>query len=328
MSPSGKKIARLLGIAILTVLAGPMFLESSERIQIEITGGLSFLNPRDLNLFSAAEEKYNKRMFLDRLIGDQGYLWQNEYTGYFPNEFPRIRKAVPAGFRVKYLLTPSFSVSVSVEGFRRSEEVAFSGNLTVAPGWILSETKTYDPFRIGVSGLSVLGGLHYSMKVGWRTEVEAGLAAGWTWAAFDILSSWTYDIDLWDEYGERIHGSTNGHRLEGDGKGSGFAAKAMVRLNRALGKSWGFFVEAAASYSRIKSLSGGGRESSLTLPGATTWEGEWGIKKEVISRFWDDNFTVWVPTNYWEGWVAGQRDRDFILDLSAIGFGAGIYVRF
>jgi hypothetical protein len=41
-----------------------------------------------------------------------------------------------------------------------------------------------------------------------------------------------------------------------------------------------------------------------------------------------DSETVFVPTNYWEGWVAGQRDRDFVLDISSLRLVAGVYLKF
>jgi len=328
MSIRGRRIVRFAGIALLVLLAGSYLGAAPDRIQLELYGGFSFLNPKDLNLFSAAEEEYNKRMFLDRLIGDQGYLWQNEYSGYLLNEFPRITNALPAGFRIKYALSSAASVSIGIEGFRREENASISGTITVAPSWRLAESKTYDPYRLDLKGVSVLGGFHYGFAVGRNTEIEAGLAAGWTWASFGFLSSWTNSVELWDEVGDPVHFSTNGRRLEGDGHGNGFIGKATIRLSRALGKRLGFFIEAAASYSRLKSLHGGGRESSMTLPGATTWEGDWGVKKEVINRFWDEALTLYVPTNYWEGWVSRQYDREFVLNLSSFGFGAGVYCRF
>jgi len=59
-----------------------------ERFQIEVYGGLSYLNPRDLNLLSKAEEQYNQLLYIERHFG---------WTGYFINDFPRITSTVPAG---------------------------------------------------------------------------------------------------------------------------------------------------------------------------------------------------------------------------------------
>ncbi len=101
----------------------------------------------------------------------------------------------------------------------------------------------------------------------------------------------------------------------------------MLRLNRALGKRWGFFVETGALYCRLKSLEGGGRETRMSVPGDTTWSGAWGIKREDLDMPYG-TAEVLVPTNYWEGWTAGQRERDFVLDLSGLRLLAGIYLKF
>ena len=171
-----------------------------------------------------------------------------------------------------------------------------------------------------------MGGLQYRIPAGKSTEIELGAAAGWAWAKFDFLSSWTASLDLIED-GRVISSSVDGATLEGDGKGSAPTAKLMVRLNRALGRRWGFFVETAAMYCRVKSLDGGGRETVLDVPGETVWRGTWAVKREEIVLPYDSS-TVFVPTNYWEGWVAGQRERDFVLDVSGLRLVAGIYLKF
>lgn len=306
--------ASLFGIIILTVLS-PL-LQAEDRLQIELYGSYSLINPKDLNLFSKAEEQYNDIYFVQRLFG---------YRGYFLNDFPEITTAVPSGFRVKYLVSDRLAVSVDLEGFQRSEEIDLSGTLWYSPSWSLHQTKNYFPYRLGLKGISVMGGAHYRFPAGRSTELELGIAAGWTRASFDFLSAWSFTINFSDE--DYTSSSVDGGTLEGNGKGSGFAAKAMVRLNRSLGRGIGFFVETAAVVCRLKSISGSGRETRLGLPGETTWDGPWGIKKENIVTSWDEA-TVYVPTNYWEGWVADQRDREFILDLSSLRLGAGLYLRF
>ena len=102
--------------------------------------------------------------------------------------------------------------------------------------------------------------------------------------------------------------------------------QGMLRLNRMLGRRFGFFVETAYTYCRIKSLEGSGREALIGIPGETTWEGTWGIKKEEIHVLWGDK-EVLVPTNYWAGWIESQRERDFVLDLSGFRLVLGIVFR-
>lgn len=300
-------------IIILVVWTIPLM--GQDRFQLEIYGGISFLNPRDLNLLSKAEEQYNQLIYIERHLG-----WQ----GYFINDFPRISNIVPAGFRIKFHMSEKFSVSVEAEAFRRTRETSISGSFTYAPSWSLTEAKDYAPYRLSLQGLSMMGGLHYRFSFGQYNELEIGAAAGWTRAEFDFCSTWAHSIDL--IAGDFIHSSVDGGTLEGNGKGDGFAAKGMLRLNRALGRGFGFFMETSATYCRLKSIRGSGRETRLGIPGETTWEGSWGIKREDIEVSWG-SIAISVPTNYWEGWTAAQRERDFILDLSSLRLILGVYVR-
>lgn len=321
-SRSGIAASRgILALALVsTFLAGVagQGLAAADRIRIDVYGGLMLMNPRDLNLFGRAEERYNYILFQERLIG-----WTN---GYFTNDFPSLSKAFPAGLRLRYGLSGRLDLSVEVEAFRRTEEARIAGTFSYDEGYTLTESKAYDPFRLGVRALSVMGGVQYRIRAGRSTEVEIGAAAGWAWARFDFLSSWTAALDVISG-GEVINSSVDGATLAGDGKGSAPAAKLMVRVNRALGRRWGFFVETAAAYCRVKSLEGGGRETVLDVPGETVWSGVWAVKREEIDLPYD-SAVVLVPTNYWEGWVAGQRERDFVLDISGLRLVAGVYLRF
>jgi hypothetical protein len=305
------------GLAI-ALLAGAAGLEAGDRFRIEAYGGLMLMNPRDLNLFGRAEEQYNYILFQERLIG-----WTE---GYFTNDFPRMTRALPAGLRLRMRLNKRLDVAVEAEAFRRVEAARIAGTFAYEGSYSLTESKAYDPFRLEVRALSVLGGIQYRIPVGSSTELEIGAEAGWAWAGFEFLSSWTAALDLVSN-GEVINSSVDGVTLAGEGKGSAPAAKLMVRLNRALGRRWGFFIETAATYCRATSLEGGGRESVLDVPDETVWNGAWAIKKEEIDLTYD-RAVVLVPTNYWGGWVAGQRERDFVLDISGLRLVAGLYLRF
>lgn len=309
----------ILATAVL-FLAGSAWCAPEEargRFQVEVLGGVSLISPRDLNLLSRAEEQYNDIYFVQRHLG----VWQ----GYFVNDFPEIRYAVPAGVRARFRVTKALSISAGLEGFRRRENYPVSGWFSYSPSWTLTESLEYDRFRLGLEGWSALGGVHYGFPLGPSLELEAGVAAGWTRARFDFDLDRTYTI-TYDGPTYYFHAS-DGHTLEGDGKGSGFAARAMVRLSRPLGRRFGVFVESSYTYCRLKSFEGMGRETRLGIPGETTWEGSWGIRREDIVMPYLSQ-TVYVPSNYWEGWVAEQRDRDFVLDLSGLCLSLGVYARF
>jgi hypothetical protein len=293
----------------------PSVLQGDERIQIELYGGISFINPKDFNLLSRAEQQYNDIYFIQRL----GYM-----RGYFVNDFPEIRETVPAGLRLKYYVLPNFSVSVAAEGFFRKKEKFLEGSFGYSSTTSENHTKTYDPYQLGLSGYAVLGGVHYRMPVGSKTDIEVGAAAGWAKADFDFKSNWSYSASYQDAYVS--YSSEDSGLLEGDGSGNGFMAQGMLRLNRMLGRRIGFFVETAYTTCRMKSIKGTGHETRMGTREETTWEGIWGIKKEDIRLLWA-NADVSVPTNYWGGWTTSQRERDFVLDLSGFRLVLGICFR-
>jgi len=304
------------GLMLLVGAALPAFPDDPGRLQVEVLGGVSLLRPADLNMLSQAEERYNNIYFVERHLG-----WE----GYFINDFPEIRHAVPAGIRLRFRVTKALSLSAGVEGFRRSEDYPVSGEFSLSRGWTVTERLEYSRYHLGLEGWTVLGGIHYGFSIGESLALEAGLAAGWTRAAFDIGLDRTYTVTLVD--GTYFFQGTDGRTIEADGSGGGFAARAMLRLNRPLGKRFGIFAESSYAFCRLKSLQGSGRETRLGIPGETTWEGTWGIKREdIVMPYLSE--TVFVPTNYWEGWTADQRDRDFVLDLSGWRFDLGVYVRF
>jgi hypothetical protein len=293
----------------------PAKFTGTERFQIELYGGISSINSRDFNLFSKAEQQYNDIYFIERL---------RHYEGYFVNDFPEIREMIPLGLRVRYKTSEKFSFSLGVEGFSRKKEITYEGSFGYSSTTAENHTKRYDPYRLGVSGYSVLGGVHYRLPVGSKTDIEAGAAAGWAKAKFDFISNWSYATSY---QGISVsYQSVDGGVLEGDGSGSGFSAQVMLRLNRMLGRRIGFFVETGYTYCRMTSIEGSGRESRIGIPGEMTWEGAWGIKKEEIEVPWG-NESVSVPTNYWGAWTEAQRERDFVLDLSGFRLVLGVCFR-
>ena len=306
---------RILGLLICSLAFLPAALSGADRFQIELYGGISFVDPKDFNLFSKAEQQYNDIYFIERL---------RSYNGYFVNDFPEIREAIPAGLRIKYHVSEKLSFSLGAEGFFQKKEKIFEGSFGYSATASEDHTKRYDPYRLRLSGYAVMGGVHYRMPVGSKTDIEVGAGAGWAQADFDFHSSWSYRAIY--QGTDISYDSVDGGILEGDGSGNGFMAQAMLRLNRMLGRRIGLFVETAYMYCRMKSIEGSGRETRIGTPGEASWEGIWGIKREEIHVRWGDA-EVLVPTNYWGGWIESQRERDFVLDLSGFRLVLGICFR-
>jgi hypothetical protein len=300
---------------IFTLFVFPSNLLRAEKYQLELFGGISFVNPRDFNLLSIAEQSYNDIYFIERL---------SNYEGDLVNDFPEIRATIPFGLRLKYRISEKFSFSLGVEGFTRQREKTFEGSFGYSSTSSEIHTKKYDPYHLGLSGYSVMGGIHYSFPVGKKTDIEAGVAAGWTKAAFDFKSNWSYTASY--QSTSVFYHSVDGGILEEDGAGTGFSAQTMLRLNRKLGSRIGFFVETSYTFCRLTAIEGSGRETRIGIPGETTWEGTWGIKKEEIQVPWG-NKIVQVPTNYWGEWTEEQREGNFMLDLSGFSLALGVSLR-
>ena len=295
----------------------PADLAGDERIQIELYGGISYVNPKDFNLLPRSEEQFNDFSFNQRLMYMQGY---------FINDLRQINSMLPGGLRLKYWISPKLAFSLAVEGFTRRAETTVEGTFKyVQPTWSEALTKKYDPYLLKLSGYALLAGLHYRIPVGSQTDLEFGAAAGWAKADMSFSSTWSHTVnfqapDYWDFL------SVDGGTLEGDGSGNGLMAQGMLRLTRMLGRRLGVFVEAAGTYCRMKSIEGTGRETRLGFPGESTWEGTWGIKKEEI-KMSHGEISLSVPTNYWGEWTAAQRERDFILNLSGVRVVFGICIK-
>jgi hypothetical protein len=303
-------------IFVLCLCSGT--LDAKDRFQIELYAGISYLNPKDLNLLSVAEEQYNDFYFIQRQLYKQGY---------FVNDFPQITSGLPFGLRLKYWISPRLSFSVSAERFSRRKELSVEGTLTYSePTWFDNQTKAYDPYCLELSSYTLMGGIHYLIPIGGSTELEMGASAGWGNANFEFSSTWSHSVHFWaEDYWE--FQSVDGGTLEENGRGGGFLAQISLRINQQVGHHFGIFVESSGTHWLMKSIEGDGRETRLGLPGETTWEGNWAIKAEEL-HLYQESRTVYVPTNYWENWTESQRDRDFILDISSVEFVLGIYLKF
>lgn len=317
MTPLRRRAFGILCLLTAVLVGLPSGLQGEGKLQIELYGGIGLTNPRDLNLFSEAEQQYNDLYVVQRM------RWME---GYFVNDFPEIRSILPGGLRVRFHVSSKLALSLGVEGFQTRIERSPDGWFTYVYSGVQTEHHTiaYDPYRLEVSGWSALAGCHYRIPVGAHTDLEVGVGTGWTFASFRFLSEWSHALEF---YGPAYDFSSQDTvSLQGDGSGSGFAARAGVRLSRELSRRLAVFVEAAGTYCRIGSLEGNGRESR-SMTGERSWEGTWGIKKEEIRLSWAEA-DVLVPTNYWEGWPAQQREREFVLDLSGVNLVLGIQLRF
>ena len=154
--------AAVAGVLIL-IVANAVGLAAGDRFRIEAFGGLMLMNPGDLNLLGRAEEQYNYILFQERLIG-----WT---SGYFTNDFPKITNAVPVGLRLRFGLSRRLDASIEMEAIRKTEAVGIAGEFSYSEGYTLTESKAYDPYRVGIGIVAVTGGIQYRLAAGRSTEI-------------------------------------------------------------------------------------------------------------------------------------------------------------
>jgi hypothetical protein len=316
---------RKFGLGIFLVLAFTCFSFSGEQIwkkfEIELCGGISTMNPADLNLWSDMNEKtdkfYNDDFFDYRASQNSNF----SYTKITSENIPSIKTALLFGIRLKFAFNDHVGISLAIKRLSREH------NREVSSVWAFPYDYgeyqyriAYDPFFLSVRGYIPSIGIHF------QTPLKGQLSAGGFLEGGPLIGRCTLGYDYSEEWhsdeGNLIDKSSNRY-LEEIGKGTDFSLEGGLRISITAGKFAPFF-ETSYAYQKIKNLSGPGIERTAFLE--DTWEGEWGIKQNTVSGDWGE-LTYEYPSNYREE-GAISKYRDFNLDLSGFQFRLGITYRF
>lgn len=302
----------------------------NKKFQVELYGGLSTLNPTDLNLameYNRASEYYNyegRYRAEDILLGD---LFDFSY--HQDGAFEKLKRAVQWGGRVKYLLNRklAFSLEFRYVGRSQGSAVAFQYDIrALRPDnnvfFESSRTvRTYSPFILSAKGYVPLLGVHYR----WLGNspylpfaLETYIAGGPLFASCRYKRGLVHRHDDSDGYWDE-----RTYLYDIKGKGVGFALDWGIRVQVKLYKYIGIFLEGGYSLQRAGNISGQGiykvkldDQNALGNTQTATWEGKWVL---VPSSF---NTSVRFPASEYSG---AQYD-DFILDMS--GFQARMGISF
>jgi hypothetical protein len=295
-------------------------------LQIEIYGGISSLNPGDLNLLPRADALTQE--FLDD--GFTIFLYTNRYIDswgkWSQGEYQKITRGMPSGLRIKYYLSSSLAFSVGFKympgkqnsnpyfGYRRTE---FNGDQYM-------DSKEYSLYTLSVRGYAPLLGIHLEKPIIKSLAVEGYAAGGLLFARCRYAAQWRSELLYLNTNPYTLLYEENGS-LEQEGKGTGFVVEGGVRVNVSLGNHLGVFLGAGYAYQSSGNISGKGKE----VKGDTTreWDDQWAIKREHLVSFWGDQILEF-PTNYWQDETGGTRTRDFTLDLSGFQLQLGLFYRF
>ena len=296
--------------------------KNEKKFQVELFGGYTTLNPEDLNSRPNTHEQGIQ------FWNDDYYAFsvKNGYIKSFSTEqsggFKTIDNAVPFGFRLKYSLSKSLSLSFGIKYLSRSAASYAKYEYSIIERNGLESTYMADwkPLKISAKGFTPLLGVHFekvlSKAVGLEIYITGGPLFSRIRLGIDREAESTYDgtvleHDIW-EVDER-------------GKGIGYAIDGGIRLNIEIGKNIALFVEGGYAYQVVNRLSGPGYENRNGV--VNEWEGDWGMKEYYFDRYWG-TIDLSVASNYWEDgddylWVKG-----FSLDLSGFQARVGISYRF
>jgi hypothetical protein len=300
------------------------------RFQVEFLGGYSTLNPADLNLRAQFESEH--RQFVDyRYINMKNDGNIIRYSKNFEGEFKKIKNAIPRGFRFKYFLNNSISISLGFNYISREKTSNIRNRYTIDDivdniyrHYILDDEVS--PYTLSAAGYIPAIGIHFSRKLTRSTEIEGYLTAG------PLFARCSYFIDyqsapLSDEgvIVDKYYWDVG--VIEEKGKGTGFSLEGGARMNFNIGKNFALFLEGGYAYQMVNNMSGPGYHTYNYE--TETWEGDWAIKEVYLDGQWGSRYFQF-PSNAWgmeEDYVY-YKIRDFKLDLSGFRMKIGISYRF
>lgn len=299
---------------------------SFPRFQVDLFGGLMFLNPSDLNLFVVHDNRmqaFSYDSYFDYLVATDQI---NSWTKNQGEERKEIRRSYPLGGRLKFYLKKTIALSL---GFKfmsstQSSDLDFQYFRNELSGELYNERIRYSPYSLSAKAYILTIGFHVLKEWTNSLVLEGFVCGGPMFADCRYLSDWSYEwVTEGPDYRYITYSSSG--VLEEKGSGTGLALDLGARLSYPVIRHFEIFLEAAYAYQVVKSISGPGREERNTA--TVTWDDRWGIKKETVSAAWDE-FETEFPTSYWPENSEEDRIRDFELDLSGFQLRLGLSFRF
>jgi hypothetical protein len=304
--------------------------ENTGKFQIELYGGLLALNPEDLNSRPVGHTLSQKYWGDDYF----SYLLKNGHIGAYnknlEGKFKSIALAMPFGFRFKYYLKPSISVSLGFK-FMREQKVSKVRNqysIVEKSGEAKSYTDEFWPLSISAKGFSPMIGVHVGKRISRSFGLETFITGGPLFAYNDFIVDLhveTTDHSSLENFNNYIAKGVMDWYVKEEGEGTGVAFEIGLRLDFKKGKHLGVFLETGYAYQKVNRLSGIGMED---LNGEIReWQGTWGLKHNYRERYWGILNTS-VASNYWLDEDANLWLKRFKLDLSGFQLRIGVSYRF
>jgi hypothetical protein len=307
--------------------------EDGKKLQIELFGGFSTLNPKDLN-----ERPQYDRLYEDFYTELRYSFYQDiygnfvTYSGQVDGEFNEIKRALPVGLRLKYKLTPTLAVSLGFKYLsdKQDSRVIYEYDVRlVEPDAVqfydeFTLLQENSPYSISAKAYIPMVGVHYRIGKIRFLNLEAFLAAGPMFASCKFMRR-RYASSL-DSYHYQTEVDSS---LEMTGKGTGLALEAGLQVNLKLIKNIYLLVEGGYAYQTAWNITGPGSSETTTrdsnMAGYTdnaSWDGRWAMAEGYLTDEWG-RFSYSYPT----GQPGDENARDFKLDLSGAQIRVGLSFR-
>jgi hypothetical protein len=305
----------------------PPAISASGRWRIEIFSGFTALNPEDLNLRGSFEQLYNS-FYNDDQFNYQ--VRQHKIQSYAKTnaggQAELLKHAIPLGFRLRYDINPWLGVSFSLNRFSGSRTSTFKDTYEILElnGSTSVYSTDYRRYQLQAGGYVPALGLHLGRRLARGLQLEAFAGAG------ILFGNCKYVIDYVTQSPETISmgdlANSESGLLEEKGKGRGASLEIGAKIEWHAFRRGGLFAEAGYAYQTVSSVSGTG---SHTVPtDRSSWEGDWGIKQQVVEKPWGTGRFLW-PSNAWDSFGGTYwKARDFVLDLSGFQLKLGLFFNF
>lgn len=326
-----KIIAKESAVSRGRISEGVPLKKKRKKFQFELYGGLSSLDPADLNLRAEAESIITKFFRQEKYSWWQANGYVNNFYSDMSGDFEEISHGFPFGFRLKYYISKYFALSLGLKYISKTQTSKVINHYTIEEisGYTYVRKHEKFPYILQARGLTPLLGLHYEREISRRLGLEAFVAMG------PLFAECLYSFDSYIEmpYEEAGISDTSGfivlnmyrRFLEEKGRGTGFSSELCARLNIDIGKKFGLFLETGYAFQIVQDPEGPGRE--IINGESMSWKGEWGVKEIHEPYYWGDVYYQY-PSNYWKDDHVKYRLRDFDLKLSGFQLRIGISRRF
>ena len=291
--------------------------------QLELAFGTLGGGPDDLSRVVSHEYWLSREQAARYLVTDQFFSFI--FDGVSTGKLRRLGGGQPLTARVRFALNRSLTLALGVGYFDHRRVSTFTRTFEIIHGsWgapnpqdRFTVRNEFPDFRLGAQGLFPHAGLQWSLFVGRSVRLAAFAHAGWSFAECSYASARRFQ-DGWT-------GRDRLYEVAMSGKGDGFTAEGGGKMEVAVWRGLGLFVEGLYQSCRVKNVAGQ-RAASETVNDAGAANAGSRTTINAAGPWVLDATEILYPT------ILSPGDETpfvpFILDLGGLGLRAGVFFRF